>query len=412
MDADERPHKLLSEEELAALTEGLAAPAPAVLAISPFVNDQQALARALRGRGFRVIAAARATWPENAVAHAAAAIVAGELLREDPGAVERLRAARADLPIYVIWDDLASPPPEVPPPAGIWARSLLAECVAMLGAAGDAPAAAPGAVPEARAAAAEPPASPPPQAAPAGKAYTELLEALLAPACDAPAFLRGSLRSLRAYFRVPAAAVLLHHGGFLLEIDAESAALRREAGRFLMDAGRRALFQAVPARLRPNAFAAADYLPLVRGPTVLGAVFLFWTRDAPVPDSARIAALVGSRLWEFLCRASPGAGFVPFETFLERARSYEGVLLLGAPLGEDAIERLLAPDGFWTREPGGAVLCCLARAPAETPGALGEDFTGFTTRPGRHADLGAWVRAHAEVAAELRQAGRRGVLPA
>ena len=98
MDGDERPHKLLSEEELAALTEGLSAPAPAVLAISPFVNDQQVLARALRGRGFRVIAAARAAWPENAVAHAAAAIVAGELLREDPGAVERLRAARAGLP--------------------------------------------------------------------------------------------------------------------------------------------------------------------------------------------------------------------------------------------------------------------------------------------------------------------------
>jgi len=385
MDADGRPHKLLSAEELAALTEGWAAPAPAVLAISPFAADQETLARVLSGSGFRVIAAARAAWPEDAVGQAAAAVLAGELLRDDPGAVQRLRARRADLPIYVVWDDPASPPVEVPPPAGVWARSLLAECVAMLGADGQTPAAAPGAVPEARGAPAESPPAPPPRTLPAENAYVELLEALLAPAVDAPAFLRETLRALRAYFRVPAAAALLHHGGFLLEIDAESAVLRRQAGRFLMDTGR-ALFQAAPARFRPNAFAAADYLPLRRGPTVIGAVLLFRTRDGPAPEASRIGALVSARLWEFLCRAAPGAGFLPLEAFLERARSHEGVLLLGAPLGEEAIERLLGPDGFWTREPGGAVLCCLGRAPAE---GFGEDFTGFTTEPRRHADLGA-----------------------
>ena len=65
MDADGRPHKLLSAEELAALTEGWAAPAPAVLAIAPFAADQETLARVLSGRGFRVIAAARAAWPED-----------------------------------------------------------------------------------------------------------------------------------------------------------------------------------------------------------------------------------------------------------------------------------------------------------------------------------------------------------
>ncbi len=404
MGIEDKGRRILSDEELAALTEGLTAPVQSVLVLSPFVNDQQVLAGVLREKGFRVIAAARGTWPEGTAERVAAAVIAIEVLQDDPGVVAQLRKVRKGLPLYVIGDGMTAPPVDIAPPTGIWTRDMLGDCVAML---------APGEEPEVLGvpegtSVQEPTAVAP--SAPAVPSYAEVLEALLAPGDDVPTLVRRVLRVLKSHCGAAVAAVLVHHGGFFLEVEAEAAEARGQAGRYLMEAGRQFLFQARAARARPNAFAAVDCVPLAHGGHGLGALFLFWTREAPAPNLERAATRLASRLWELLARSAPAMAFVPYEAFLQKARTHAGALLMGAPLPEERLERLLVPGEYWTREPQGAVLCCLLRPPEIVIAACGDALAGFCTSPERHEDLGAWIRSHSEVLAELRRAGRSGVV--
>ena len=404
MGSEDKGRRVLSDEELAALTEGWTTPAQSVLVLSPFVNDQQVLARVLRERGFRVIAAARGTWPEGMAERITAGVIAIEVLREDPGVVARLRKVRKELPLYVIGEGMATLPMDIAPPAGIWTRDMLEECVAML-----APGEEPGTLVAPEAPSVPAPATLPPSA-PAVPTYADVLEALLAPADDIPALVRRVLRVVKAQCGAAVAAALVHHGGFFLEVEAEAAEARGQAGRYLLEAGRQFLFQARAERARPNAFAVVDCVPLAHGGHSLGALFLFWSKDAPAPNLERAAERLASRLWELLARSAPAMAFVPYETFLQKARTHAGALLLGAPLPEERLERLLVAGEFWTREPQGAVVCCLLRPLQVVIASCGEDLAGFCTSPDRHENLAAWIRTHSEVLAELRRAGRSGIV--